>query len=158
MKKRISDRSYFHSKPGISATGLADFLIRLADLNSSEEYGNRDLSIALFQLANAVGRGEIDLPVLSRNQTRKRSELSEEKINDLKKLNQEAVELFLSDKSKTKSDLLELASARFSMPTSQLQRRKVDEVRAAITSAMLHESSIEILSSEADRDGAARTT
>jgi len=69
-----------------------------------------------------------------------------------------AVKAYLADENKTKAELLALASERFSMPTSQLQRQRTEEVRAAIMSALLHESSIEILSDEAGKDGANRTS
>lgn len=84
--------------------------------------------------------------------------MASEKIQELRSLDGAAIKAYLADENRTKADLLALASARFSMPTSQLQRQRTDDVRAAIMSALLHESSIEILSDEAGKDGANRTS
>ena len=76
----------------------------------------------------------------------------------LRALDRQSIERFISDDTKSKAELLDLAAARFSIPRSQLKRMKVTDVRKAIHSALLHESSIEIISEEAKRDGGARTS
>jgi hypothetical protein len=76
----------------------------------------------------------------------------------LRELDRQSVERFIADETKSKSELLDLAAARFSIPRSQLKRMKIAEMRQVIDSALLHESSIEILSEEAKRDGSARSS
>ncbi|WP_459707156.1 hypothetical protein [Paraburkholderia sp. 2C] len=77
---------------------------------------------------------------------------------DLSKFTPNQIRDFVSDASKTKEELLQLASSRFSMPVSQLRRSQVAEVKQAILSALLHENSMDILSQEAEREGKARTS
>ncbi|MGI0133514.1 MAG: hypothetical protein ACREBW_00955 [Candidatus Micrarchaeaceae archaeon] len=68
------------------------------------------------------------------------------------------VEYFIKDETNSKEDLMDLASARFSMSRSQLRRLRLPEVRAAIHSAVLHESSIQILSEQARKEGSTRSS
>ena len=146
------------TKSRVSESDLADFLDQLATLYSPTTYGNPDLSSALKQLAAVVRQGGLKLPLSDQKRDRKNSKLTAEELSDLQSLDIEAVKSFLADSTRTKRELLALASARFSMPTSQLDKLRTEEVRAAVTSALLHESSIEIISNEADKDGAQRTS
>jgi hypothetical protein len=145
-------------RPGLSAQDLAAFLEGLAALHSAPKFGNSELSLALLQLAHSVRNGLIGTASPQRKKYNKTSLISEEKIAELKTLDHNAISNFLLNKSKTKDELITLASARFSMPTSQLKRSRIEEVKAAITSALLHEASIEIISTEADKDGEKRTS
>jgi hypothetical protein len=137
----------------ISQQELFKFLVQLADLYASPEYGNLPLAVALRELATTVKRKDSSK---TRKVKPKSKELSLYQGRELKTLDHESIRAFLVDESKTKSELLDLASLRFSMPVSQLKRMKIAEVRQAINGALLHESSIEILSEEAGRDGANR--
>ena len=154
MTKSMSGLGGTDNGKKISQRQLAQFLVQLSDLYSSAEYGNQPLSEALRELASAVARNERE----PGNKPKKNDprELSPDYVNELKALSHDAIRSFLADERKTKGELLGLAAARFSMPISQLKRMKTSELRQAINSALLHESSIEILSEEADRDGANR--
>jgi hypothetical protein len=140
----------------ITPVELAKFLLQLADLYASPESGNPSLAKALRKLASTVRRTEAPGTRGGSAKNKKIRERSLEQIKELKELDHDSIRAFLNDDSKTKDQLLDLASARFSMPVSQLKRMKTIEVRQAINSALLHESSIEILSEEAGRDGANR--
>lgn len=145
-------------RSGLSTSGLADFLSQLAGLYASNSVGNPTLSHALIQLSGAVRRGEVKLHGIEPKRQSSPAKISPERLEALKKFDSKSVADFLADRNKTKGELIALASARFSMPTSQLQRKRVDEVRAALTSAWLHETSIDILSEEAEKDGENRTS
>lgn len=140
----------------ISQLQLAQFLMQLSDIYASPEYGNPSLAEALFDLALAVKRDELHVSRASKPKKESLREPSLDYVNELKALSRDSIANFLADESKTKGELLGLAAARFSMPISQLKRMKTSELRQAINAALLHESSIEILLEEADRDGANR--
>jgi hypothetical protein len=155
MKKNMTspDQTAADVSRGISQQELGKFLLKLADLYASPELGNPALANALYELATLVKRGEL---MKTRGKKTQEKELSLDQVNELKILDHEAIRAFLADESKTKADLFSLASARFSIPISQLKRMKNAEVKQTINAALLHESSIEILSEEAGRDGANR--
>ena len=140
----------------LSPGELAEFLTDLAAIYSSPTYGNSALADALRELATTVREKTPSQVRGNKTKDEALRELSLDQLAALKVLNQAEIRAFLSDESKTKIELLCLASARFSMPVSQLKRMKTTEVREAIHSALLHESSIEILSEEAGREGANR--
>jgi hypothetical protein len=142
----------------ISKPALADFLDQLAALYASREFGNTALATTLRELASAVRRG---VPYDTHNSHLSSKRPSTRPAPDfelLRELDRQAVERFIADDTKSKDELLDLATARFSIPRSQLKRMKVADVRQVINSALLHESSIEILSEEAKRDGSARSS
>lgn len=155
-KRRLSNQLSRGSE--ISKSALADFLIRLAALYKSREFGNPSLSAALNELADSVRRG---VPYGEREGRLFSERLDTQPAVDfeiLKGLDHQAVERFITDETKTKDELIDLAAARFSIPRSQLKRMKIADVRRAINSALLHESSIEILSEEAKRNGSSRSS
>jgi hypothetical protein len=139
----------------ISNSTLADFLSDLSRLYVSREFGNPALAQALRELARSLRRGALDshrkrLPVKA-SVTRTAAELER-----LRRLDPRSVERFISDETKSKMELVDLAAIRFSIPTSQLKRMKLADVREVIKSALLHENSIEILAEESTREGSAR--
>lgn len=147
-----------NSPLGVSASELSDFLSKLALVYSSDVYGNPRLAKSLSELAQAVRREDPRYVSGSRKSDKRRPEVSPKQLEDLRLLNRAAIKAYLADEAKTKEELLALASARFSIPTSQLRKQRIEEVRAALMSALLHESSIEILSDEAGKDGANRSS
>ncbi|SRR6266576_2414146 len=154
MKKPrpVSEKS---SNERISNSTLADFLFDLSRLYASREFGNPALAQALRDLARSLRRGALDthgkrLPVKT-SITRTADELER-----LRRLDPRSVERFISDETKSKMELVDLAAIRFSIPTSQLKRMKLANVREVIKSALLHENSIEILAEESRREGSAR--
>lgn len=143
------------SNARISNSTLADFLFDLSRLYTSREFGNPALAQALRDLARSIRRGTLDthgkrLPVKT-SVTRTAAELER-----LRRLDPRSVERFISDETKSKMELMDLAAIRFSIPTSQLRRMKLADVREVIKSALLHESSIEIIAEESRREGSAR--
>src|SRR2546429_988058 len=143
-KGRLSEQPSRNS--AISKSALADFLTRLAALYESREIGNPPLSAALNELAYSVRRGvpygERESSLFSEHPTTRPAV----DFELLRGLDRQAVKCFIADETKTKNELIDLAAARFSIPRSQLKRMKVADVRQTINSALLHESSIEILS------------
>lgn len=135
---------------------LAKFLMQLSDIYASPIYGNPMLSAALQELAATVKYKESGEAEGNKAKDKKLREQFLEHDSQLKAMDHDSVRDFLNDERKTKGELLGLASARFSMPISQLKRMKILELRQTINAALLHESSIEILSEEANRDGANR--
>lgn len=160
----------------ISSAALAEYLDGLAKINDSEETGNPFLAEALRGLARAVRHRTVRLAGdegrvpsasdgsddLSRKGYRPRKDPNVSKGNlDSSKVSnwtEREIRDFIDDLSNKKEDLLQLAALRFSMPLSQLRRSRIEEIRSAIISALLHESSIEIISKEAEREGRARSS
>jgi hypothetical protein len=134
----------------LSDAELASFLRRLAALYRSPATGNLSLSEALNELASWVSKRV--------TVSKTPSTLRKQKTLGKPALDTKAVEKFINDERKTKRDLIELASARFSIPRSQLKRLRTYEVRETIKAACLHEDSIEIISQEARRDGSNRSS
>jgi hypothetical protein len=158
MKKKVgrSVGSPRSSSSAISRSALADFLIQLSELYGSPEFGNRSLAMGLRELAVSVRRGVAYDPHQSRR-FRDQATLKPGAHRELlKRLDRESVERFIADEKKSKAELLDLAAARFSIPRSQLKRMKIADVRHAISAAVHHERSLEILSEEASRDASAR--
>jgi hypothetical protein len=160
MKKkgRLSDQPSWSRSSAISKSALADFLVQLATLYASPEFGNPAVATALRELANSVRRNVPYGARDSRSSSERPTTQPTLEFELLRGLDRQAVERFIADETKSKNELLDLAVARFSIPRSQLKRMKVADVRQVINSALLHESSIEILSEEAKRDGLARSS
>ncbi|WP_157660852.1 hypothetical protein [Burkholderia ubonensis] len=172
-RRKISIRNYSRAGKKLSNAALANYLVSLADVNDLPDTGNPILASALRSLARAVRQKSIRIedsasPIVQK-ETRRSPQLTKQikksrPLNDrsgsenLSKLTANQIRDFINDESKTKEDLLRLASSRFSMPLSQLRRSTVAEVKQAILSALLHENSMDILSQEAEREGKARSS
>ena len=143
----------------LSNDELASFLKRLAVLYKSPATGNLSLSEALEELASWVSK-RATVSKTSSTTLRKQKTLGKPAldITQLKALDMKEVEKFIADERKSKIELIELASARFSIPRSQLKRLRTEEVRETIKAACLHEDSIEIISQEARREGLNRSS
>lgn len=151
--------------PKISDRALATFLDELAEIYRSKETGNAPLANSLHLLAKAVRRRTFQLGETSGSSQKATGPKGEKSpkpkspgADALAMLSPTDVQAFLRDESKTKNELLDLASARFSIPISQLKRLKAEEVRSTIEAALHHEHSIDILSTESRRDGSARSS
>ena len=142
----------------ISDAELAVFLRQLAAIYRSLKTGNLPLSNALNELASWIKRR---VPA-GENQPKLRGPKAPTEppldLSQLKALDAIGIEKFLADEGKTKLELVDLASARFSIPRSQLMRQKTSAVRQTIRAALLHEGSIAIISQEAQRDGSKRSS
>lgn len=138
----------------LSDLQLARFLGQLAELYGSPQYGNPAVAASLRRLSSEI-RSRVP-KTEDRYDPSPLRDLPFPHRSELRNLSLKGVELFLADRGKNKNELLELAALRFSMPTSQLKRMNIGVVREAIRSALLHESSIRILSEEASREGGKR--
>ena len=121
--------------------------------------GNPRLSVALFELAEQLGQPKRASKQFTKRFSNPQRDPQDDKQIDfqwLRALDAEAVTRFILDEAKTKSELLELASERFSIPRAKLMRLSTPDVRSEIQSALLHEESIRIISEEAERGGANR--
>jgi hypothetical protein len=145
------------SSTDVSSGELAAFLQKLSTIYESRQYGNPRLARALRELASAV-RTTDPRKNNSRSKGRISKEMSAETLAEVRDLDKMSVEAYLADSSKTKEDLLLLAVGRFSIPVSQLRRMKTADIRRAIQSALLHESSIDIISEQAGIDGSQRSS
>lgn len=128
--------------------------MQIADVYSARPMGREELGFALRRLARQVRRSSVELqpsPVSSKPARARGSPRA-----DLMALDESAIEAFIDDPAKTKDQLLELAAARFSMARSQLRRERAEVIRQSIRSALMHESSIEIIGAEATKGGNAR--
>lgn len=171
------------SKEKVSDASLADFLVQLANVYDVKDVGNPPLANALRGLAKSIlrkklllGTPQVDTSISLYSSSASSVSSSKVKLKvekpparrmrmrlsgnfeTIKNFTDREVQRFLDDESKTKNELIELAAARFSIPTSQLQRSKVSEIRQTILTALLHETSIDILSEEARREGKARSS
>jgi hypothetical protein len=172
-------RTRMRSREKISDMALASFLDQLAGIYDSDDCGNPALADALRSLAKSVRRKSLRgstgdsteavetterpaRPLKSTtkkpNETKATRALTPSELDELRRLTDSEIRRFIEDESKTKNDLLLLAAERFSIPVSQFRRLKSSEIRQSILSALLHESSIEILSEEAKREGNARSS
>ncbi|WP_174951297.1 hypothetical protein [Burkholderia lata] len=146
---------------------VADWIEQTAALHDAPATGNPDFAAALRRAAKLLRRNGISAttsqkiidrtPKPPKSGARKKS-LSERAPTprrpsavEYRNMEISQIRKFIEDESKTKKQLLELAAERFSIPTSQLQKLAIVEIRRRITSALLHEDSIEILSTEASR-------
>lgn len=173
-RRKISIRNHSRAGKKLSNAALANYLVSLADVNDLPDTGNPILASALRSLARAVRQKSIRIEdpastIAPKETTRRSPQLTKQikkprPLNNrsgsenLSKLAANQIRDFINDESKTKEDLLQLASSRFSMPLSQLRRSTVAEVKQAILSALLHENSMDILSQEAEREGKARSS
>lgn len=142
----------------ISREELAKFLSGLGNLYFSKTLGNVSLSKALRALADCVREGRIYEVEGGQKEWRVKTDGSDIDMESLKILSADDVRKILEDHRQTKSSLLQLAAARFSMPVSQLSKMRMEDVRQSIRNALLHEASIEIISEEAGKEGAKRTS
>jgi hypothetical protein len=135
----------------LTKADLAVFLRRLASIYDNSKTGNVALAEALYELADTLVQYSPHTPELPFSETTQMPG-----FHGLESLDSSSVASFISDESKTKRELIELAAARFSIPRSRLMRMKSSDVREAIKTALLHENSISIISEEARRSGADR--
>lgn len=141
----------------ISQAELAQFLARLAAIYRDPKTGNPRLSTALFELSEQMMQAK-NTTKRSRQLKSDRTPHKQAAFEWLRGLDAEAVRRFISDETKTKSELIELASERFSIPRSRLMKISTQNVREDVLAALLHEESLRIISSEAERSGANRSS
>jgi hypothetical protein len=142
----------------VSKEELALFLRRFALIYENPRTGNPALSEALLELADSLlgpSRSTED----SRSADGKGHYPRRQNYSPrLQKLDAASVAEFLSDETKTKPELIELAAARFSIPRARLMKMRTSDVRDAIRAALLHEDSLTIITEQAQRSGANRNS
>ena len=147
-RKKLPDRP----PRSVSDGEVARFLRHLAAIYKDRRTGNPALAEALNRVAEKL----MQAYTTSGREEAAQGSLLAPDMYYLRGLDTEAVSRFISDDRKTKVDLIALAAARFSMPTSKLLRLKLPEVRDAIRAALQHEDSLKIITQEAERNGSAR--
>jgi hypothetical protein len=138
----------------VSRPELARFLKRLADLYKDPVTGNPALSLALFDLSRELSREPGGNAVTQE----RRHPVWHKGLDELEKLDAEAVKAFISDETKSKSELIELANVRFSIPHSRLMKMRIRDIRDFIKSALLHEDSITAIAEQARKSGTHRSS
>jgi hypothetical protein len=138
----------------LSDLEVARFLKQLANVYRDKRSGNPALADALSKVAERLSPAPEASP--SVKDDAQGGFLPFPTFSELQRLDVEAITRFISDDSKTKRDLIELAAARFAIPRAQLQRLKLAEVREAIQASLRHEDSLNIITEEAERNGMTR--
>jgi hypothetical protein len=136
----------------VSRAELAQFLSSLAEVYKHPRTGNPRLSVALLELADQISPPRRHASALAAPKIHQLT-LGQDSTTWLRGLELDSVKRFIADEAKSKNDLIELASERFSIPRSKLMRLPVQGVREEILSALRHEESIQIISQEAERSG-----
>lgn len=142
------------SKTANSTKAVQNLLLALCDVLSLHGDDVDRVIAALRTLAADA----LDADLQHKKHIRRRSPRAARDASELASLTLQEVEDAIKDDASSKEDLLDLASARFSMSRSQLRRLRAPDVRAAIHTAVLHESSIQILSEQASREGSTRSS
>lgn len=138
---------------------LARFLKRLSSLYHDPKSGNIALSAALAKLSTALLEGShLTLAELfGENELRSKSGKTFDS-DELKSLNIETIMQKLTNRSLSKTELIEIGAERFNIPRSGLKRMNVVEISDRILSAARHEESLNIISKEAQRGGKERSS
>lgn len=140
---------------------LIRYLSRLAALNKGDRTGNPVLSDSLGQMASALrphaGLSVAEFADLVRSISDRtgRSPRKERKAlpPNLESLSWSEIEKILDDDEFTKSQIVEVGTARFGIPRSKLMRSSRQDALESIRAALDHEKSLEFISEEARRSG-----
>ena len=152
----------------LSVQDLIQYLSNLARLHNNARTGNLKLSEGLRQLAKALR------PHASRSVLHLTDILKEEKFSgsqksslrrmkatlpaDLESISWEGIEKILNDDNYNKSQLIELGVSRFGISYSKLTKLSHSDVLNSIRAALDHEMSLDVISREARRGGASRSS
>lgn len=160
MKRNKPKQSRFDfSSEKVSPIELARFLRGLANFYRDPQWGNAPLAKALHEVARNLTSQRESAKRPARPQTRRKIAplLSMDKWR-FDGFDASEVTRFLNDLNNSKLDLIELAAIRFGIPRSKLMKLRTEEVRDRIRAALLHEDSLHIISEEARRGGAKRSS
>ena len=152
----------------LPVSDLIGYLSRAARLHNDISTGNLKLSNGLRLLAKALrphtNRSIRELAeLLAERQALDREETSSKKITatlpaNISSSSHNEIQNILDDENYTKNQLVELAVARFSIPPSQLSRLNRSGVLESIRTAVDHEKSLDVISQQARRGGASRSS
>jgi hypothetical protein len=159
MKRNRPHQSEFRfggEKP--SSKDVARFLRGVADLYRDPTWGNPALSQSLYELARNLLRKPSNLKRDKNRTGSSKLDSSSKTRRPFESLDASEISHFLDDAGHSKRQLVELAFGRFGIPRSRLLRLKTTEVRERIRAALLHEDSLHIISEEARRGGAKRSS
>lgn len=153
---------------GLTVREVLQYMTALANLHANPRTGNSLLREALRDFTNALGpyagcRASELAHVLKEMRARKQIGRATKTTKiclptQLQELSHERVEEFLCDERFTKLQLIELGAHRFGISRSRLARINRNDVLATIRAAIDHERSLGVISQEARRDGAKRTS
>lgn len=142
----------------LSNEEVARFLKHLAAGYRDKRTGNPALAEAIMRVVTEILDYRFEGKSLQRAPVAKQDdpELDLSVVSSLSNLSEGEVNQFISDSSKTKAQLIDLAAARFGIPRSKLLKLTVDHVRDAVRSALMHEASLAVIAEEAARYGLRR--
>ena len=159
MKRSKPNEPEFRFVPDeeLSSVDLARFLRGLGSLYRDPKWGNPALGKALHQLARDLINRR-NLPPTTQKLRRDKPSPPSRDRSSFNTFSANEIRRFLADLTKSKLELIELASIRFGIPRSKLMRLRTEEVRDRIHAALLNEDSLHIISEEAQRGGAKRSS
>ena len=162
-----SDSRQFREE-SLTVREVLQYMSSLARLHADSRTGNLLLKEALRDLVNALGpyaRFQVSELKYILHETKRRREVirGKDRTNlslpsQPEGLSHENVEEILRDEGYTKLQLIELGALRFGISRSRLMRIARKDVIATIRAAVDHERSLGVISQEARRDGAKRTS
>ena len=152
----------------LAVSDLIGYLSRAARLHHDIHTGNLELSSGLRLLAKALrphaSRSVHELAglLVERKSSDRREKSSKQRTTtlpaNLSSISHKDIENILSDENYRKSQLVELGVARFSISYSQLIKLNRSDVLESIRTAVDHERSLDVISQEARRGGAGRSS
>ena len=165
---RRGERASGVGENDLLVSDLIGYLSRAARLHDDISTGNLRLSGGLRLLANALrphtnrSIRELD-EILAERKSLDKKETSSKKITatlpaNINTISHSDIQNILEDENYTKNQLVELAVARFNIPPSQLNRLNRSGVLESIRTAVDHEKSLDVISQEAQRGGASRSS
>lgn len=145
-ERKLKDSEKKSANQALSDAEVGRFLKGLATVYRDRRTGNLALAEGLARVAENLVRSAPPKEAL------------QEKVSstELLQLDAEGIVRYISDEMKSKTELIELATVRFSMPRGKLLRMNLSELRDAIRASMQHEESLRIITQEAEQKGATR--
>lgn len=165
-QKSLKESPVHSQEVALSVRDLIRYLSRLANLQSDVQTGNLLLSKGLQQLVKGLrphaSRSIPDLVEILRegypSNRRKSSSKRTRAIlpSCLDSISRADIENVLSNSRYNKKQLIELGVVRFGIPKSKLTGLKRTDVIESIHAALDHETSLDVISEEAQRRGTER--
>jgi hypothetical protein len=150
----------FDASASVSLSDLVEVLKQVAELYSSQRFGNPATSAALLRLARALGRfGDLDLDgALSRldstrrKPARKRASPSGRLVGvNLSALPLDEVQKLIDELDIQRPELIRIGVERFALSRAALGRTKTAAIKDAVQVAARNERSLDAISRQAGR-------
>lgn len=151
-------------KDSFPVNDLIDLLRRLAAVYTNPRLGNPSVANALEKISRALLKFKgcdfdeivprFSIRVSNHSNRKASAQLSRLSNVDVVSLKLREVRNLLADGQLSKVDLVHLGTTRFGLSRSGLQRMSVVSVVEAVETAMRNEESLDVISSQAARQGA----